>query len=73
MPFQSIQMAGPETAKLRQPVIYLTEWLRFQPVETALCVHGGFHKASVPQYAQVFGHCRLRHAKLALDLSHRLF
>jgi hypothetical protein len=48
------------------------QWFRLQPVETPLGVHGGFHKTGVPQHPQVFRHHRLRHAKLALNLSYRL-
>ena len=70
--FESIQVSGPEAAELGEPIIHLLKWLRFQPVETALCVHGGFHEASLAQHSQVLGHGRLRHTKLTLDLSHRL-
>jgi hypothetical protein len=65
-------MSGPESAEPSQPGIQLLKWLRFQPVETALCVHCGFHETGVAQHSQVLGHGRLRHAKLTLDLSHRL-
>jgi len=70
--FESIHVRGPEAAELRQPGIHLFKWFRFQPVETALCVHRGLHESGIAQYAQMFGHGRLRHMKLALDLSHRL-
>ena len=65
-------MSGPEPAELSQPGIHLVKWSRFQAVETALCVHRGFDETGVAQHTQVLGHGRLRHAKLALDLSHRL-
>jgi len=51
--FESIQMSGPEPTEPSQPGIELFEWFRFQPVETALCVHRGFHEASIAQHAQV--------------------
>jgi hypothetical protein len=70
--FQSIHMSGPEPAELRQPGVDLPKWFRFQPVETALCVHCGFHETGVAQHSQVLGHGRLRHTKLSLDLSYRL-
>ena len=70
--FEGIQVSGPEAAELSQPGIDLLKWFRFQPVETALRVHRGFHETGVAQHAQVLGHGRLRHTKLALDLSHRL-
>ena len=70
--FERIYVLGPESAELGQPVVELLKWFRFQPVETALCVHPGFHETRLAQHAQVLGHGRLRHAKLALDLSHRL-
>src|SRR5258708_4763254 len=70
--FESIQVSGPEPAELRQPGIHLLKRSRFQPVETALRVHRGFHETGVAQHSQVLGHGRLRHTKLTLDLSHRL-
>jgi hypothetical protein len=71
--FESIQVSRPEAAELRQPAIQLLKWFRFQPVETALRVHRGFHEASLSQHAQVLRHGRLRHTKLTLDLSHRMW
>ena len=71
--FERIYVRGPEPAELSQPGIELLKWFRFQPVETALGVHCGFHETSLAQHPQVLGHGRLRHAKPALDLSHRLF
>src|SRR5947208_14566903 len=73
VPFESIQVSGPEPAELSQPCIHLLKWSRFQPVETALCVHRGLDETGVAQHSQVLGHGRLRHTKLTLDLSHRLF
>jgi hypothetical protein len=70
--FESIYMSRPEPAELSQPGIQLLKWFRFQPVETALCVHRGFYETRLSQYSQVLGHGRLRHTKLTLDLSHRL-
>ena len=70
--FESIYMSGPEPPEWSQPGIQLLKWFRFQPVETALCVHRGFHETGVAQHSQVLGHGRLRHMKLTLDLSHRL-
>jgi hypothetical protein len=70
--FKSIQVSGPEAAERSQPGIHLLQWFRFQPVETALCVHGGFHETGLSQHSQVLGHGRLRQTKLTLDLSHRL-
>src|SRR6266478_7990026 len=69
---ESIHMIGPEPSEPIEPGIHLLKWFRFQPVETPLCVHRGFHEAGLSQHAQVLGHCRLRHTKLTLDLSHRL-
>src|SRR5207248_6303557 len=65
-------MIGPEPSEPIEPGIHLLQWFRFQPVETALCVHRGFHEAGLAQHSQVLGHGRLRHTKLTLDLSHRL-
>ncbi len=70
--FESIQMNRPEPAELSQPGIDLLQPFRFQPVETPLRVHRGFHETGIAQHPQVLGHGRLRHPKLALDLSHRL-
>jgi hypothetical protein len=41
--FESIYVSGPEPAELSQPDIHLLKCLRFQSVETALCVHRGFY------------------------------
>ena len=72
MAFESIHVSRPEPAERRQPCVDLPQWFRFQPVETALCIHRGFYEAGLAQYAQVLGYGRLRHTKLTLDLSHRL-
>jgi hypothetical protein len=69
---ESIYVSGPEPTELSQPGIHLLKWFGIEPVETALCVHCGFYKTSVAQHSEVLGHGRLRHAMLALDLSHRL-
>jgi len=71
--FESIDVRGPEPAELSQPFIDLTKRFRFQPVEASLCVDCRFNEPGLPQHAQVLGDRRLRHTKLALDLSHRLF
>ncbi len=65
-------MNRPEAAELSQPGVYLLKRFGPQPVEAALCIHCGFDEPGVAQHAQVFGHGRLWHAKLALDLSYRL-
>jgi len=70
--FESIYVSGPEPTELSQPDIHLLKWFWLQPVETALCVHRGFHETGLAQHAQVLGHGRLRHTKLTLDLSNRL-
>ena len=71
--FERIHVSGPEPAEWSQPGIDLLKGFRFQPVETALCVHRGFYETGLSQHAQVLRHGRLRHTKLTLDLSHRLF
>lgn len=70
--FQSIHVSRPEPPELGQPGIDFLKRARFQPVETALCVHDGLHETSFPQHSQMFRYGRLRHAKLALNLSDRL-
>src|SRR6266436_2402452 len=45
--FESIQVSGPKPAEPSQPGIQLLKWFRFQPVESALCVHGGFYKTGL--------------------------
>ena len=72
VPFESIDVRGPEPAELRQPRIHLSKRFWLQPVETALCVHRRFDETGVAQHAQVFGDRRLRHTKFTLDFSHRL-
>ena len=52
--FESIDVSGPEATELSQPGIHLLKWFRFQPVQTALRVHGGFYETGVAQYSQVF-------------------
>jgi hypothetical protein len=51
--FESIYVSGPEPAELSQPGIHLLKWFRFQPVETALCVHRGFNETGLAQHSQV--------------------
>jgi len=51
--FESIYMSGPEATERSQPLIHLLKWFRFQPVETALCVHRGFHETGLAQHPQV--------------------
>src|SRR5437870_7468067 len=46
-------VSGPEPTELSQPGIHLLKWFRFQPVETALCVHGGFYETGLSQHSQV--------------------
>ncbi len=53
-------------------IIDLLQPFRFQPVETPLRVHRGFHETGLAQHSQVLGHGRLRHTKLTLDVSNRL-
>jgi len=72
MAFESIYMCRPEPAEWSQPCIYLLQRFQFQPVETALRVHGGFDETGLSQHPQVLRHGRLRHTKLTLDLSHRM-
>src|SRR3989442_14562616 len=69
---ERIDTIGPERTELIQPVINLLEWLWLQAIETALCVHRGFHETGLAQHAQVLGDRGLRHPQPALDLSHRL-
>ena len=51
--FESIYVSGPEPTELSQPGIQFLKWFRFQPVETALCVHRGFHETGLAQHSQV--------------------
>ena len=53
MPFESVYVGGPEPAELSQPSVNLLKWFRFQPVETTLRVHRGFHEAGLAQHAEV--------------------
>ena len=72
MALESIYVSGPESAERLQPGVDLLQRFRFQPVETALGVHRGFHETGVSQHSQVLRYGRLRHFKLTLDLPHRL-
>jgi hypothetical protein len=51
--FESIYVSGPEPTERSQPSIDLLKWFRFQPVETALGVHRGFHETGLSQHSQV--------------------
>jgi len=51
--FESIDVSGPEPTELSQPGIQLLKWFRFEPVETALCVHRGFYETGLAQHSQV--------------------
>ena len=51
--FESVYMMGPEPTERSQPGIHLLKRFRFQPVETALCVHRGFHETGLSQHSQV--------------------
>jgi hypothetical protein len=68
--FESVDVSGPEATKGSEPGVDLLKWFRFEPVETALCVDGGFDETGVAQDAQVLGDGRLRHPKLTLDVAH---
>jgi hypothetical protein len=51
--FESVYVSGPEPTEPSQPGIHLLKWFRFQPVETALRVHRGFHETGLTQHSQV--------------------
>ena len=51
--FESIYVSGPEQTERSQPGIQLLKGFRFQPVETALCVHRGFHETGLAQHSEV--------------------
>jgi hypothetical protein len=50
---KSIYVSRPEPTERSQPGVHLLKWIRFQPVETALCVHRGFYEAGLAQHSQV--------------------
>jgi hypothetical protein len=70
--FESIYASGPEPAERSEPGIDFLKWFRFQPIETALRVHGAFYETGLSQHSKVFRHGRLRHMELALDVTNRL-
>ena len=51
--FERIYVSGPEPTEWSQPGIHLLKWFRSQSVESALCIHCGFHEAGFPQHSQV--------------------
>ena len=51
--FESIYVRGPEPAERGQPGIDLLKRFRFQPVETALRIHRGFHETGVAHHWEV--------------------
>jgi hypothetical protein len=72
VPFEGVDVSGPEPAELSQPHIDLLKGFGSQPVETALRIYCGFHETGLAQHPQVLGDGRLGHAEAALDLTHRL-
>ena len=53
MVFKIIYMSGPESSERSQPGIHVLKGFRFQPVETALCVHRGFYETGLSQNSQM--------------------
>ncbi len=51
--FEGIYVSGPEPTEGSQPGVHLLEWLRFQAVDAALGIHGGFYEARLSQHSQV--------------------
>jgi hypothetical protein len=51
--FESIYVSGPKPAERSQPDIHFLKWFGLQPVETALCIHRGFHETGLSQHSQV--------------------
>ena len=70
MAFECIDVGGPEATELGQPRINFLERSGFQPVETSLCIHGGFDETGLPQHSQVLGYRRLWHPELTLNLAY---
>ena len=54
MAFESVDVSRQKLTEGSQPLIDLLKLFGFQPVDAALCVHGGFHDAGLAQHAQVF-------------------
>src|SRR5262245_54030529 len=53
VPFERIDVSGPELPELSQPRIQLLQWLGSQAIETALCVHLRLHETRFAQHPQV--------------------
>jgi hypothetical protein len=51
--FESVYVSGPEAPEGSQPGIHLLKGFRLQPVETTLCVDGGFHEPGLAEHTQV--------------------
>jgi len=51
--FERIHVSGPEPTERSQPGSDLLKWVGFQSVETALCIHRGFHETGLAQHSQV--------------------
>ena len=54
MAFESVDVSRPKLTEGSQPLIDLLKLFGFQPVDAALCVHGGFYDAGLAQHAQMF-------------------
>ena len=70
--FERIHVLGPESAERGEPIIQFPQRLWAQAIETALRIDRGLDEARLAQHAEVLGNGWLRHAQLALDVSHGL-
>jgi len=51
--FESIHVSGPEATEGSQPGVHLLKRFRFEAVDTALRVDGGFHETGLAQHSEV--------------------
>jgi len=66
--FERVDVGRPELPERGEPGIHFHEGFGPEAIDAALRVDPRLHEACLPQHAEVFGHRRLGHPELALEL-----
>src|SRR6185437_1093691 len=69
VPFERIEVLGPQAAEGSQPRIHLHERLGPEPVHAPLRVRARLHESSLAEHPQVLRERGLRHLQLPFDLA----